>query len=306
MMDIIKKTKLIRSIKDHVFIWGMLSIALANFLVFWLYVNFNSIIMAFQKTNLDGRIVFTFDNFIRMFNEFGNEYSTLNNAIYNSIIYYLAGVLITFPLSLIFSYFLYKKVALSSFFRVIFFLPSIISSVVLVTLFRYIIAPDGPVNVVLDFILGNDYTYPVFLGDPRYAIWTIIVYGIWTGFGINIVMFTGAMYRVPEDIIEYDKLEGVGYFKELFLVMTPMIWPTISTLIVFATAGIFTNQGPILLFTNGNFKTQTIAFYIFAQVKYGAAYEYPSAIGLFFTFIGVPVVLGVKRLLEKICEDVTY
>lgn len=305
-MDALKKTKLIRSVKKQIFIWGMLSIALANFLVFWLYVNFNSIIMAFQKTDLAGNVVFTFDHFIRMFSEFGNEYSTLNNAIYNSVIYYLAGILITFPLSLIFSYFLYKKVFASSLFRVIFFLPSIISSVVLITLFKYIIAPEGPLNVVLSAAFGNDYVYPVFLGDPRYAIWTIIVYGIWTGFGLNIVMFTGAMYRVPEDIIEYDLLEGMGYFRELFAVMTPMIWPTISTLIVFATAGIFTNQGPILLFTNGNFKTQTIAFFIFAQVKYGAAYEYPSAIGLFFTLIGVPVVLGVKKLLEKVCEDVSY
>lgn len=305
-MDALKKTKMIRTLKKQVFIWGMLSIALANFFVFWLYVNFNSIIMAFQKTDLDGSIVFTFDNFIRMFKEFGNEHSTLNNAIYNSIIYYLAGILITFPLSLIFSYFLYKKVLAASFFRVIFFLPSIISSVVLITLFKYIIAPEGPLNVVLSAILGDDYVYPVFLGDPRYAIWTIIVYGIWTGFGINIVMFTGAMYRVPEDVIEYDVLEGVGHFRELFAIMTPMIWPTISTLVVFATAGIFTNQGPILLFTNGNFDTQTIAFFIFAQVKYGAAYEYPSAIGFFFTLIGVPVVLGVKKLLEKVCEDVAY
>ncbi|PWM70603.1 MAG: hypothetical protein DBX59_10575 [Bacillota bacterium] len=305
-MDELKKTKMIRTVKKQVFIWGMLSIALANFLVFWLYVNFNSIIMAFQKTNLDGSIVFTFDNFIRMFKEFGNKYSTLNNAIYNSVIYYLAGILITFPLSLLFSYFLYKKVLAASFFRVIFFLPSIISSVVLITLFKYIIAPDGPMNVIMSAIFGVDYVYPVFLGDPRYAIWTIILYGIWTGFGINIVMFTGAMYRVPEDIIEYDILEGVGLFRELLSVITPMIWPTISTLVVFATAGIFTNQGPILLFTNGNFKTQTIAFFIFAQVKYGAAYEYPSAIGFFFTLIGVPVVLGVKKLLEKVCEDVTY
>ena len=305
-MDTLKKTKIIRTFKKQLFIWGMLSIALANFFVFWLYVNFNSIIMAFQKTNLDGSIVFTFDNFIRMFKEFGSEYSTLNNAIYNSIIYYLAGVLITFPLSLIFSYFLYKKVLAANFFRVIFFLPSIISSVVLITLFKYIIAPEGPLNVVLSAIFGDEYVYPVFLGDPRYAIWTIIVYGIWTGFGLNIVMFTGAMYRVPEDVIEYDLLEGVGYYREVIAIMTPMIWPTISSLIVFSTAGIFTNQGPILLFTNGNFKTQTIAFFIFAQVKYGAAYEYPSAIGLFFTLIGVPVVLGVKKLLEKICDDVTY
>ena len=292
-----------RKLKKTVFVWMMLSLAIINFTVFWLYVNFDSILIAFQKADT-GR--FSLENFARMFREMGQPSSSLKGAVLNSFYYFFAGIFITFPLSLVFSYFLYKKLPFSSFFRVIFFLPSIISSVVLVTLFKHIVAVNGPIHELLNLLSGKEIDYPVLLADPRYAVPTIILYGIWTGFGLNIVLFTGAMFRIPEDIVEYDALEGVGFARELFAVFTPMIWPTITTMIVYSTAGIFTNMANILVFTNGNFDTQTVAFFIFAQVKYASAYNYPAAIGVFFSALGVPLVLGVKGVLERLFDTVTY
>lgn len=292
-----------RRLKKTVFVWTMLFLAVINFLIFWLYVNFNSIVIAFRKPDT-GK--FSLENFSRMFREMGQESSSLKGAVLNSFYYFFAGIFITFPLSLIFSYFLYKKLPFSSFFRVIFFLPSIISSVVLVTLFKYIVAVNGPIHELLNFLTGREVNYPVLLADPRYAVPTIIFYGIWTGFGLNIVLFTGAMFRIPEDIVEYDALEGVRFTRELFAIFTPMIWPTITTMLVYSTAGIFTNMANILVFTNGNFDTQTVAFFIFAQVKYSSAYNYPAAIGVFFSALGVPLVLGVKYFLERVFDSVAY
>ena len=289
--------------RRRVFIIGMLSIAVLNFLVFWLYVNFNSILMAFQSQTKGG-LVWTLDNFTRFFKEVKISDFQLGLAVKNSVLLYVSGTFFTLPLSLLFAYYLYKKVALSGFFRVVFFLPSIISAAVLVTLFKYVVMPSGPLNELLSIILGKDVAIE-WVVDEKYSMFTILFYCVWTGFGGNIVLLTGAIYRIPEDVMEYGKLDGIGMTRELFSVIIPLIWPTLSTLIICSTAGLFTATGPVLLFTEGQFKTMTLGYFIFDKVQAGQ-YYYPSAIGLIFTFIGVPLPLLVKRVCDKTFEDVAY
>ena len=289
--------------RRRVFIIGMLSIAVLNFLVFWLYVNFNSILMAFQSQTKGG-LVWTLDNFTRFFKEVKISDFQLGLAVKNSVLLYVSGTFFTLPLSLLFAYYLYKKVALSGFFRVVFFLPSIISAAVLVPRFKYVVMPSGPLNELLSIILGKDVAIE-WVVDEKYSMFTILFYCVWTGFGGNIVLLTGAIYRIPEDVMEYGKLDGIGMTRELFSVIIPLIWPTLSTLIICSTAGLFTATGPVLLFTEGQFKTMTLGYFIFDKVQAGQ-YYYPSAIGLIFTFIGVPLTLLVKRVCDKTFEDVAY
>lgn len=299
-----KKKKLTeRDVKRGVFIGLMLSIGILQFLIFWVYVNFDSILMAFQWQTKDG-LKWGFDNFARFFREFKVPEYELSLALKNTFLLFLVGTIIGLPAQLLFSYYLYKKVLWSKFFRVVFFLPSIISASVLVTLFKYIVDVYGPVNEIISMITGRPSEID-FVVDELYSMKTILFYVFWTGFGGNIVLFTGAIHRIPADVMEYARLDGVGMTRELCQIVVPMIWPTISTLIIFATAGLFTNQGPILLFTEGQFKTMTIGYYIFDQVQ-NNSYYYPSAIGLIFTAIGFPLVLIVKYFINKVYEDVEY
>lgn len=290
-------------LKRTLFIVGMLSIAIANFLVFWLYVNFNSILMAFQMQTSKG-LVWTMDNFERFFREVKIPDFQLGLAIKNSMLLYVTGTFISLPLSLLFAYYLFKKVLGANVFRVVFFLPSIISAAVLVTLFKYLVMPSGPLNEILSMLSGRDVAIE-WVVDEQYSMFTILYYTVWTGFGGNIVMLTGAIRRIPEDVIEYGKLEGISMTRELFNIVIPLMWPTLSTLLICNTAGLFTASGPVLLFTEGQFGTMTLGYFIFDKVQAGQ-YYYPSAIGLIFTFVGVPVTLGVKWLCDHVIEDVQY
>ncbi len=302
--ELVKKKKLTeREVKRGVFIGLMLSIGIIQFLVFWVYVNFDSILMAFQWQTKEG-LAWGFDNFTRFFREFKIPEFELSLALKNTFLLFLVGTIIGLPAQMLFSYYLYKKVLWAKFFRVVFFLPSIISASVLVTLFKYILDINGPINEIITLITGHKSEID-FVVDELYSMKTILFYVFWTGFGGNIVLFTGAIHRIPTDVMEYARLDGVGMTRELLQIVVPMIWPTISTLIVFATAGLFTNQGPILLFTEGQFKTMTIGYFIFDQVQ-NNSYYYPAAIGLIFTAIGFPLVLIVKYFINKAFEDVEY
>lgn len=116
------------------------------------------------------------------------------------------------------------------------------------------------------------------------------------------LLLGGALARIPVEIFESARLDGIGTFGEITKMVIPLIWPTMSTLLILQMTGLFSASGPILLFTGGEYKTSTIAFWIFAKVKYtgASAYNEVAAAGLIFTMIGVPIILGVRKLIELV------
>ena len=291
-------------LRKNLFIVGMLSIAIVHFLVFWLYVNLSSILMAFKNVTIEGT-KWGFGNFKIMFDSFRNPTSELRGAFVNTMIFFAVNLLIKLPLTFICSYFLYKKIKGYKYYRFVFFLPSIISAVVLTSLLKYMVNPGGPLPRIYEMLWGREA--PLFLADSDYALGVILFYTIWSGFGVNIILFQGAMSRIPPEIIEAGKIDGVGMTRELFQIVTPLVWPTISTVVVLAFVGIFSSSGEILLFTKGLYDTYTISYWIFELVqgiKGTVNLEYASTVGIFFSVIALPIVLLVKRGLEKITESV--
>ena len=96
-------------LRKNLFIVGMLSIAIVHFLVFWLYVNLSSILMAFKNVTIEGT-KWGFGNFKIMFDSFRNPTSELRGAFVNTMIFFAVNLLIKLPLTFICSYFLYKKI----------------------------------------------------------------------------------------------------------------------------------------------------------------------------------------------------
>ena len=119
----------------------------------------------------------------------------------------------------------------------------------------------------------------------------------------------GAFERIPAEVLEAAKLDGVGPVRELTQLIVPMIWPTISTLLILYATGLFNASGPIFLFgTKGSYETWTLSYWIFHKVLYGGSGQYNtvSAMGLIFTCIGVPIVMFVRWLFERVIPAVEY
>lgn len=292
-------------VRASIFVWTMLLIPIIHFLIFWLYVNYSSILLAFQRVNSQGQMIWTLDNFKIVFSMFTSQGSTISMAFSNTLKTWIFVNLFMFPLSVLWAYFIYKKIKLGSFFRVMFYVPSIISGVAIAAIFIYSIGADGPLGLLYTKISGNTRV-PNFLGEAEYAMKTILVYIFWTGFGGNLVLLSGAMARIPQEMIESAELEGVGMAREIFNFVLPLTWPTLSTLIIISISGLFTASGPILLLTGGAANTYTISYWIFEQVNFGQSYYLPSALGLCFTLISLPIVLIIRFALSKVYADVEY
>ena len=288
--------------RERAFIVLMLLVPALNWLVFWLYVNISSFVLAFQ--NMRGEWSLT--NFVTFWDQLTSPYGdTIGLALKNTLFYFLNNLFIIFPISVIISYFLYKRILFYKGFRIIFFLPAIISGVAMVGVYYAFIQPTGPLGAICDFF-GIEYTDSL-LNSPKTATATILVYCIWAGFSTNVILASSAMSRIPAEILEAAKLEGCKPFRELVQIVLPLTWSTLNTLLVFILTGIFNASGPILLFMpDGGSETTTIAFWIFKQVYGNGAmggtknYGLVSCAGLCFTAVGVPVILLIRRLFEKI------
>ena len=105
------------------------------------------------------------------------------------------------------------------------------------------------------------------------------------------------MSRIPQEIMEAAQLDGVPWYRELFQIVLPMVWPTIATtLILFAGSGVEVDNQAVT----------TISFWIYRQTYKAADLNYPATIGMFFTFISVPIVFIVRWVFNKIDPQVTY
>ena len=291
------------------FLVVMMVVPLLHWLVFWLYVNMSSIALAFRNNAGD----WTLNNFDIFFEALTTAGRDMNVAIKNTLYYFSVNIFICLPASFIIAYFIYKKIFAYKVFRVIFYLPGIISAIVLTMVYKQFIMPDGPLDTICRKLFNTQLPRAGLLGQSSTATNTIVAYCLWTGLMGSFMVLGGSMARIPNEVVEAATLEGCGPFREMVSITLPMIWPTISTLIIVTMTGLFTASGPMLTLVNGKFDTWTISFWIFYKVNGdtaggvpGGQYNLVSAAGLFFTAIAVPVILFFRWIIEKKIPSVEY
>lgn len=298
-MVTIGKNKGLGSKGALVFVVALLIVPIVHWLIFWFCVNINSILLAFQLPTGEWSLK-TIESVIKeiVVND-SNAIVNLKVSIQNTLIYFAKDILML-PFHLIIAYFFYKKLTGYRVYQVIFYLPSIISGVAFSTMFENFIAPSGPFGAVMSSLGVSPI--PELLKNSDYATGTILFYTIWIGWGGNMLLLGGALARVPIEILESARLDGISPAKELVYMILPLIWSTLSTLLILNMTTLFVADGPILLFTKGLFKTSTIGYWIFDKVYYQgvSAYNSVAAAGLIFTLIGAPIILFVKWLIERV------
>ncbi len=282
--------------QKKIFFWCLVALPLLQFFIFYIVVNINSILLAFKTFETETATYYFsgFQNFTKFISDITNE-PTMVMAAKNSLRLYLAALTFGLPLNLIFSFFIYKKTPGHRSFRIILFLPQIISSLVVSLMFRYF------VEELLESIIGFNL-----LQSKDTGFSTIIFYCVWASFGTQILIYTSAMSKIDESLVEAGKLDGMNYFQEFFRITLPLIYPTITIFLVVGVAGLFTSQASLFNFYGAGARAdlQTIGYIFFVKVFRNteasfAQYPYAAAAGLLFTSIVVPITFLAKYLLEK-------
>ena len=295
-MSINKKMMNSRKRWRLIFCLCVLALPIAQFCIMYIGVNIRSVLMAFQKYDTATGVWSPngVNNFVQVWHNL-SEGSILRDTISNSLTVWIIGLFVGTVLALMFSYYLYKKCFLTPLFKVMLFLPSMISVTVLVTLYQYFVDAALPDIIGIEGLLTKKETiFP-----------TIVFFNLWIGFGTNVIMYTNAMSGIDESIMEYSKLEGVKPFRELVSIVCPLIYPTITTFLVVGIAGIFTNQLNLYIFYSEQApkNIMVLGYYMFTKVVGKAAslseYPYAAAMGIMCTCIAAPITIAVRFILDK-------
>lgn len=288
------------------FVLFCVAVPIANFLIFYLGANFSAIAMAFtdMKGNLSG------ENFVRLYNEIVGR-TQFMEAVVNTLKTF-AILLVTFPFKVLVSYFIYKKIPGAGFYRIVFFLPMIVFSVAIAMVFTYMIAPGGILAEWISQLTGIEQGAEL-LADSRYANLTIWAYMIWLGFPGDLIIWGGTFARIPGDVLESARIDGVSWWTEFKDIIVPMVWPTVALQMTLMVCQIFGATGQVWLLTKGEYGTHTISSWMYAQLLGGSGgsyksgvYNYMSAAGLVLTTIAIVLSTVVRKWSDRVFEEVEF
>ncbi len=285
--------------EGNLFFIVMMALPVLQFIIFYIVVNFNSILLAFQ--NYNNGFEWLKDEPFHWFEVIFHSLKTEKQywiAIKNSAILCALSILFVMPLTMIFAYYIYKKMPGGGFFKIMLFGPSIITSVVWVLIFRYFM--DFAVPPVLEALTGKTVTALV----DKKPFLTITIFYVFFSFGSCILLYLHAMSQISVSLLEAAEIDGASEFRSFFSVVIPCIWPTIVSFLVINLSQIAVNQANIHAFFNiaADTGTKTIGYHLFflvARESSGVFYPEASAWGLLLTLIVAPLTALVRWLATK-------
>lgn len=208
-------------------------------------------------------------------------------AFQNSVLLIVIVTIVTFGMAIIFAAILTReKLKGQTFFRVVFYIPNILSVVVISAIFSAIYDPNqGLLNSFLNLFRGqNGVDNPIlWLGSQDLVIYSIIIAMVWQAIGYYMVMYMASMANIPDSLYESASLEGAGRIKQFFSITLPLIWTNIrTTLTFFVISTINMSFLMVKAMTNGGPDGASNVFlsYMYQEAYTNSSYGYGMAIGV--------------------------
>lgn len=311
------------AIQENIFCFCVLILFFIQFIVFWVYANINNIALAFQ-TYIPGTAqnpgyfrFFTweegiFSSFAEFFGNIfsGNERYGLG-AIANGAYFHILSSFVCLPFSYMIAFILYKKLPATGFFKVVLYLPAILSGMVTIWLYRHMLESGlGGESGFVKQVLGMQF--PKVFTEPTYNRFVVSLYVVFFGLPGSLLVNLGSMSRVPHELVEYGELEGISLWKEFCLITVPMIFPVLQVQCLGLFTGFFTAQGPLYVLygqdeTGACANLATFGYNMFRDIAGGPEgdaaklrFSYNSAAGLTIGLISIPIVQLTKALFDKL------
>lgn len=235
------------------------------------------------------------ENFIELFSD-----EIFLIALRNTAIFVVGTIPFTTTIALLLAVLINSKVVkLKGLFKAGFFLPSVMSMVVIATIWRYMYSADGIINTVLQ-TFGIEKTTG-WLASPDTALSSIMIMNIWAAIGYYTIIFLAGLQSIPEQLYESASIDGASNTKKFFNITLPLIKPTLFFVIAINTIRSFQIFSEIFTMTQGEplNSTQTIVHYLYIKGFRQFEMGYASAMAYVLVVIIMIVTLIQQRALRS-------
>ncbi|MDQ0659207.1 carbohydrate ABC transporter permease [Paenibacillus sp. W2I17] len=218
------------------------------------------------------------DNYVEMFKD-----TRVLNSIKNSLLFAGASVFIQLPISLVLALILASSVKGEGFYRTVYFIPVLISTVVIAQLWSKIYNADyGLLNVLLQSI-GLSSLAQDWLGQKDTALAASFIPTLWQYVGYHMLLMYAGAKSVSQDVLEAARMDGASRIRTAWSIMIPLMKPILKVSLVFSVIGAFKVFDLIYVLTGGGpfYTTEVPSTLMYATIFDTFRYGYGSAISVF-------------------------
>ena len=267
---------------------------IVHFLVFMAYPLGFSLVLVFHKWDIVSPMKWVgLANFIRLASD-----SLFFRALYNTFIFLAIHIPLQIAVALFFAELLNRKLRLIGLFRAAYFVPVVVSGVVVTILWQQLYADTGVLNKLLAKL---GFGRVPWLTSPSWAMPSIAIMATWKNVGLYIVMFLAGLQGIPRELYEAAELDGASKFQQFFHITLPMLNPVVVLVLVLSTIGGFSLFIEPYIMTGGGPLNSTLSavLYIYKQAFYFYRMGYAATLGFVFALIIFLVVALQRRFVER-------
>ncbi len=252
-----------------------------------------------------------FDNFKRLFTDDPIYWKS----VVHTFEYAIMKLVLTMPISLVTAVLLNQKLKGKNFFRILFFVPTVISSAIYSLIFFFIYSPYNGIlnNILMDWhILKAPADW---LGNPEIAMISVVIVAVWGAFGNYMILFLAGLQSIPQDMYESADMDGASRVQSFFYITLPMLGPVLKVVLLLAITAALKDYQSVMVLTGGGprDRTQVMFLYVYQlmfgnenastaqlQIGYGATVGLVSAV-----IIGIVTFIFLKasKKLENLPES---
>lgn len=268
---------------------------IVHFLVFIAFPVLFSLVLTFHEWNIISPMEYVgVDNYKKMFGD-----RMFWKAIVNTLKFLIIHIPLQLTIALALAEFLTQKIKLKGFFRAAFFMPVIVSGVVVTILWQQLFGYDsGMVNRMLTAIGLHKVGWLV---DPDVAMGSIAIMATWKNVGLYVILFLVGLQTVPKHYYEAADIEGATHWQKFRRITLPMINPTIFMVVILSTIGGFSLFIEPYIMTGGGPLGSTLSsvLYIYKQAFQYYHMGYSATLGFFFALLILLVIILQKKYIES-------
>jgi raffinose/stachyose/melibiose transport system permease protein len=182
-------------------------------------------------------------------------------------------------------------------FRTVLFLPYIVAPTAVAVIWRWLLAPDGPINSALGAVGLGSLTRP-WIGDFTFALPSIGLVGTWVMFGLVLVLLIAGVQKIPTELYEAARIDGAGAWWEFRAVTLPGLRYEIAVALVLTVTAALRNFDIVYVMTQGGPGTSTLvpSYLVYQQAFVAGAIGAAAAIGVVLAVLIALVNVVITRI----------